>query len=284
MAEKGADVKRMKPGLFVLLLSFFTAASYATPVSENGQLSVSGLQLVNSCGRPVQLKGISSHGLQWFGLSGCSDVCCLSASALDYVANTIGADIFRIAMYVSEGGYLTDPAKYTAQVNSLVDMCVARGIYAIIDWHILGTTTNPVGNPNNNIAEARTFWETMATAHASKNNVIYEICNEPSPTSVTWAQISTYANDIIPRIRARDPDAVIIVGTPSWSQLGAAVVAAPLSYSNIMYTFHFYAATHATTMLTNYVQQLPIFVTEWGTCSSSGSAPFDYARAPMQQE
>src|SRR5690606_12606507 len=72
----------------------------ATPVSDNGKLRVQGLQLVNECGNPVQLKGVSSHGLQWFGMAG-SDTTCLKAASLDFIANDstgMGADIFRAAM------------------------------------------------------------------------------------------------------------------------------------------------------------------------------------------
>ncbi|MBP7793171.1 MAG: cellulase family glycosylhydrolase [Candidatus Goldbacteria bacterium] len=244
----------------------------ATPVSENGKLRVQGLQLVNACGYPVQLKGVSSHGLQWYGISGCSAVCCATSSALDYLANTMGIDVFRIAMYVDEGGYLTNPTKFTNDVNQIVDLCQARGIYCIIDWHIL----NP-GDPNAHINEARTFWTNMSNTHKGKSHVLYEICNEPN--GVSWSTIKNYADDIIPRIRANDPDTVIIVGTPNWSQLGSDVVNNKLNYSNIMYTFHFYAATHSTSMLTPYVGSLPIFCTEWGTCASTGQSPWDYNNA-----
>ena len=257
----------------VLLIALALPFSiFSSPLSVNGQLHVSGLQLVNECGSPVQLRGISSHGLQWYGLISCMDFCCISASALDYIANNIGADVFRIACYPAENGYMSNPSGFTQQVNNIVQMCEDRGIYAVIDWHILSD-----GNPNTNIIYARTFWESMALAHKDRRNVIYEICNEPN--GVSWSQVVTYANDIIPRIRAIDPDAVIVVGTPNWSQLGAEVVSNKLTFSNIMYAFHFYAATHDTSMLTNYIGQLPIFVTEWAATEASGAGGTNYTRA-----
>ena len=258
--------------IYIIIALFINTNINATPVSENGKLRVQGLQLVNACGNPVQLKGVSSHGLQWYGISQCSDVCCATSSALDYLVNTMGIDVFRIAMYVNEGGYLTNPTKFTNDVNQLVDLCGARGIYAIIDWHILTP-----GDPNASIADARTFWTNMSNTHKGKAHVLYEICNEPN--GVSWSTVRNYANDIIPRIRANDPDTVIIVGTPNWSQLGSDVVNNPLSYSNIMYTFHFYAATHSTSLLTPYVGSIPIFCTEWGTCASTGQSPWDYNNA-----
>ncbi len=200
------------------------------------------------------------------------DYCCITNTGLDYLINTVGIDIFRIACYSTQNGYTSNPSGFTAQVNSVVAMCEQKGIYALIDWHNLTD-----GDPNTNIIYARTFWESMATAHKDRRNVIYEICNEPN--GVSWTQVRTYANDIIPRIRAIDPDAVIIVGTPNWSQLGSEVVSNKLSFSNIMYTFHFYAATHDTSMLTNFVGQLPIFVTEWAPTEASGAGGTNYTRA-----
>lgn len=255
--------------LIALLIPF---CIFASPLSMNGQLRVSGNNLVNECGTQVQLRGVSSHGLQWYGLIQCMDYCCVSASALDYLANNVGIDVFRIAVYPEPNGYISNPSGFTNQANNIVQMCEDRGIYAIIDWH----TLTP-GDPNSSIVYARTFWESMATANKDRKNVIYEICNEPN--GVSWTQIRTYANDIIPRIRAIDPDAIIIVGTPNWSQLGSEVVSNQLSYSNIMYTFHFYAATHDTSMLTNYIGQLPIFVTEWAATEATGSGATNYTRA-----
>ncbi len=256
--------------LFFLLSSSLLYS--ATPLAQNGQLRVSGLQLVNECGDPVQLRGVSSHGLQWYGLASCMDYCCISASALDHLAYNVGIDVFRIAVYVESNGYKDNPSGFTAQTNNIVQMCEERGIYALIDWHILSD-----GNPNTNIIYARTFWESMATAHKDRKNVIYEICNEPN--GVSWSQVVTYANDIIPRIRAIDPDAVIVVGTPNWSQLGWDVVNNQLSYSNIMYAFHFYAATHDTNMLTDYITHIPIFVTEWAATEATGGGGTNYSRA-----
>ncbi|MFW6211020.1 MAG: glycoside hydrolase family 5 protein, partial [bacterium] len=248
-------------------------ALYAGPVSENGKLSVNGLQLVNDCGNAVQLKGISSHGLQWFGMNG-SDSSCLNSSAISYMADTMGADLFRAAVYVESNGYLSDPQRFRDEVDQLVDICEGLGIYIIIDWHILSD-----GNPLTNLSAAQGFWEYMAQQHAGKDHVLYEICNEPNGDGGSWSNITEYANDIIPRIRQYDPDTVILVGTPNWSQLGWDVVNSPLPYSNIMYSFHFYAASHTTGMLTDFINEIPIFCTEWGTCDASGGDPYDFNNA-----
>jgi endoglucanase len=276
-------MKKLKSNIIALAILISAAAFLnATPVSVNGRLHVNGLQLTNSCGNPVQLRGVDTHGLQWH-------YACYTAAAMDFIAYTMNADVIRIAVYVYQNGYLNDPPDTINEINTIADMATARGMYVIIDWHVLSDGTNDGdGDPNTNITDAETFWTTMATRYASYNNVFYEICNEPSGNStdgtpVTWAKITTYANTIIPLIRGIDPNAVIIVGTPNWSQLGAAVYQNQLSYPNIMYTFHFYAGTHTISMLTPYITAgqypLPIFVTEWSASSSSGTSPDNYTNA-----
>ena len=40
--------------------------SVATPFAQHGRLQVRGIELVDQSGAPFQLKGVSTHGLQWF--------------------------------------------------------------------------------------------------------------------------------------------------------------------------------------------------------------------------
>jgi hypothetical protein len=143
-----------------------------TPLSINGQLHVCGVNLCNQFNNAIQLRGMSTHGLQWFGS-------CYNAQTIGVLANEWGGDVLRIAMYVDEGGYVTNPAGFTAKVNTLVDLAEAAGMYAIIDFHIL----NP-GDPNVHTADAKTFFQNVATRNAAKKNVMYEIANEPN--GVTW--------------------------------------------------------------------------------------------------
>lgn len=232
-----------------------------------------GTSLCNQYNRPIQLRGMSTHGLQWFSQ-------CYNNASLDALANDWKADLLRTAMYVQEDGYETDPAGFTNKVNSLVDMAEARGMYALIDFH----TLTP-GDPNYNLERAKTFFASVAARNASKKNVIYEIANEPN--GVSWAGIKNYAEQVIPVIRAADPDAVVIVGTRGWSSLGVSdgsneseVVNSPVNATNIMYAFHFYAASHKDNYratVSRAASQLPLFVTEFGTVSATGGGALDQA-------
>lgn len=244
-----------------------------TPVGTNGQLHVCGTHLCNQYDRPVQLRGMSTHGIQWFSK-------CYNPASLDALAKTWKADLLRIAMYVQESGYETDPAGFTARVNSLVDSAEARGMYALIDFH----TLTP-GDPNYNLDRAKTFFASVAARNAGKKNVIYEIANEPN--GVSWAAIKSYAEQVIPVIRAADPDAVVIVGTRGWSSLGVSdgsseseILNSPVNAANIMYAFHFYAASHKDNYratVSRAASRLPLFVTEFGTVSATGGGALDRA-------
>ena len=133
-----------------ILVSITSLAQSPTPLAANGRLKVIGTQLSNERGNAIQLRGMSSHGLQWFDQ-------CYNQASVQALARDWGADVFRAAMYVDEGGYLSNQSGLRAKVNQLVDWTAQAGIYCIIDWHVL----NP-GNPNAHLNEAIDFFRTMA--------------------------------------------------------------------------------------------------------------------------
>jgi endoglucanase len=111
-------------------------------------------------------------------------------------------------------------------------------MYVIIDWHILNDQ-----NPNKYKSQAKKFFDEISKKYAGYDNVLYEICNEPNG-GTSWSDITKYAKEIIPVIRANSPNSIIIVGTPTWSQDVDVAADNPLPYDNVMYTLHFYSATH----------------------------------------
>jgi len=247
----------------------------APPVERHGQLSVCDTSLCDETGQPVQLRGMSTHGLQWYRQ-------CLTDASLDVLFDEWRADVLRVSMYVREGGYETDPAAFTEVVEGLVDDVIARDRYAIIDWHMLTP-----GDPMLDVDGAVTFFSSMAQRYGEQPNVIYEIANEPN--GVPWSRIKEYAERVIPAIRAHDPDAVILVGTPAWSSFGlseggspAEVVADPIADDDVMYTFHFYSASFREPYLDALAlasAELPVFVSEFGTQQSTGGGTDDFAMA-----
>ncbi len=241
-----------------------------TPVSMNGKLKLVGNQLSSECGNAVQLRGMSTHGVNFY-----PD--CVNKAAFTALSSDWKCDVVRLAMYVNEhNGYLTDPAGWRSEIDRWVDEIGALGMYCLIDWH----TLTP-GDPNANLASAKEFWEHMSKKHSGKKHVLYEICNEPN--GVDWNTIKTYANTIIPIIRANDPSTIIIVGTPFWSGKPGDVVNSKLTGINIMYTFHFYAASHSSyrSEVQSAAASIPIFATEWGLSDATGNGAINISEGQL---
>lgn len=214
------------------------------------------------------------------------------------------AKLIRAAMGINEGdGYLNNPGANKARVEDIVQQAIANDMYVIIDWHTHDAEEHPA-----NLAPE--FFAEMATTYGANNHVIYEIYNEPDCSNglsgedcgwdekTTWAEIKEYALPVIKAIRAIDPDNLIVVGTPYYSQfvdeasenpIVAADFPSNAAYAdNIAYTLHFYAGSHkqqernrAITALKNGI---PLFVTEWGSVGASGDGAFDKVESDTWME
>ena len=244
-----------------------------SPVAKHGRLQVKDLQLCDKDGNPVQLAGMSTMGWQWCGE-------CYSRESIEKLVKDWNINIFRMAMYVEEGGYNTTPEEFRNRMCEMIDICGDLGIYCIVDWHVM-TPGNPL-DPK--YAGAEDFFRFIANKYADKEHIIYEICNEPNnclekgdvekpwvctrDTNVTWDMIAEYADNIIPVIHneydaAGAAHPIIVVGTPQWNQLVDACLKvgmcqgngkdlcdelpardARLKFDNVMYTFHFYSGEH----------------------------------------
>ena len=237
------------------------------PVERHGYLSVDGQYIVDQYGNTVQLKGMSSHGLQWFGNYA-------NYNTIKELRDNWGQNVFRAAMYTAEGGYLSNPSLKN-KVHQIVEDSRVLGVYVVIDWHILSDR-----NPMWNIDKAKLFFAEMAKTYAKVPNVIYEVANEPNGSDVTWwNSIKPYATEVIKEIRKYSPG-IIIVGTANWSQNIQDPAMDPIIGENIVYACHFYAGTHGQ-WLRDRVNQafgkgISIFVSEWGGMSASGGGGINY--------
>ena len=252
-----------------------------TAEGENGyygRLHVEGTYLADEDNKLVQLRGVSTHGLGWFPQY-------VNEAAIRQFNEEWGCNVFRLAMYTAEGaGYCTNGDDQKQKLKDLVHKGVQAAIdedmYVIIDWHVLQDQ-----DPNKYKDEAKKFFEEMAKTYKDDPHVIYEICNEPNG-GTTWSMIKKYALEVIPVIRKYAPNAIIIVGTPTWSQDVDIAANDPITeYDNVMYALHFYAATHTDSLRnkckTAVKKGLPIFVTEYGICEASGNGPINEKQANL---
>lgn len=242
--------------------------------SNSGTLQVVKGKLCDQDGQPVMLRGISTQSIL-------ISEPLLNEQLFKEMSHDDGMNIIRLAMYTSGvgiTGYCTkgDKERHKKDIFDAVENAKKNDMYAIIDWHILGD-----GDPNIFIEESKIFFDEMSKKFCSYNNVLYEICNEPN--GVEWPAVKSYAEQIIPIIRKNDPDSVIIVGNPDWSKDLESVAEDQLDFENILYTLHFYSASHKEEFreMTKKVSQagLPIFVTEYSITASSGGLPRDIESA-----
>jgi Endoglucanase len=239
-----------------------------SPVARHGRLSVVNGALVDESGAQVQLRGMSSGGLQWAGRI-------VNDAAFAALAQDWKLDLIRLAMYVGEGGYASYPA-IKERVTKGIELAIKHGIYVIVDWHVLTP-----GDPNDPVYKgADDFFKDIASRYGSYPNVIYEIMNEPNGQFVDWAnELKPYAERIVGEIRGIDPDNLIVIGSGTWSQDVDLATEDPVEGSNLAYSFHFYAGTHGQGLRGKVQRAIDsgacVFCTEWGTTNADGrGGPF----------
>ena len=242
----------------------------STPFGQHGALHVENGKLTDADGNIVQLYGMSTHGIAWFPQY-------INYDSFRTLRDDWNTNCIRLAMYTAEyGGYCAggDKEQLKQLVRDGVSYATELGMYVIVDWHILSDC-----DPNQNKDEAIAFFREMSEAFADNDNVLYEICNEPN-SGTSWDSIKSYAEEVIPVIREQKPDAVILVGTPTWSQEIDKAATSPLTFDNVMYTLHFYAGTHKDDLRnrleTCAQNNLPVFVSEFGMCDASGNGANDF--------
>ncbi len=240
----------------------FSWVTIAQPIKENGKLSVKGTQLVNEKGNPIVLRGMSFGWHNWWPRF-------YIAGAVIFLKNDWGCNVVRAAMGVEPAGaYLNRPDWSKEKIKAVVDAAIKEDIYVIIDWH----------SHNIKLEEAKKFFTEMATAYRDRPNVIYEIFNEPERQS--WDEVKAYSIELIKTIRAIDPDNIILVGSPHWDQDVHVAADDPITgYNNLMYTLHFYAATHKQSLRDrgSYAlgKGLPLFISESAGMEATGNGPLD---------
>ncbi len=258
----------MKKLLTIILSCLCIASAQAQdPVKKYGQLKVKGAQLCDKDGKPVILRGVS---LGWHNLWPRF----YNKKIVQTLKNDWHASVVRAAMGIMiEDNYLENPEFALKCMTPVIESAIKNNVYVIIDWHSHLLKT----------AEAKKFFGQMAKKYGKNPHVIYEIFNEP--VEDTWADLQKYAVEVISEIRKYDSDNIVLVGCPHWDQDIHLVAESPLEgFKNVMYTVHFYAATHG-----DYLRErteaavkkgIPVFISESGATEASGDGKID----PVSEE
>jgi len=254
----------MNHKIIIVLLLICFSSSNAQFVKKHGQLKVLGTQLVDVNNEPIVLRGMS-FGWHSFHPRFYNE------KAVSWLKKDFNSTVVRAAMGVEVGdhSYIKDPEFSKQKVEAVIRGAIKSDIYVIIDWH----------SHSINLKESKLFFDKMSKKYGKYPNVIYEIFNEPVQQS--WEDVKAYSEEVIKVIRENDPDNIILVGSPQWDQSIHLPASNPIQgVDNIMYTMHFYAATHGKWLRERTEQAiksgLPIFISESAGMEATGDGPLDY--------
>lgn len=260
--------------LLVLTLLFTLACdnnSQTTPPPQVNppvlsQLRVDGTQLIDHQGTPVILRGVSYGWHNWWPRF-------YNKESVKWLADDWGVNVVRAAMGIhyesTQRTYNAEPEVAVEIISKVIDGAIEAGVYVVIDFH----------SHHLELDLAKTFFADMATKYGTYPNIIYEIFNEPVDQS--WGEVKAYSEEVISVIRAIDPDNIILVGTPHWDQDVHIAADDPIrGASNIMYSLHYYAATHGDFLRErgDYAlsKGIPLFISESAAMEATGDGPLDY--------
>lgn len=264
-------IKNLSKHLLYIFLLLTLQISAQSIVEKHGRLQVKGNTIVDKTNTPTSLAG---NSLFWSNAGDTSDF--YAAETVTHLSDNWNSSIIRVAMGVKESwdngnGYIDSPSAQKTKIKKVIDAAIAKGIYVIIDWH-----THEAENYEN---EAIDFFKEMAETYGDKDNIIYEIYNEPIRQS--WSEVKSYATAVIKAIRSKDPDNLIIVGSPTWSQDVDIASNDPINDVNTAYTLHFYAGTHSQGLRDKAIRAMnngiALFATEWGSVNADGNGATDKA-------
>jgi endoglucanase len=271
------------------LLCSAVSLSAETPVERHGKLKTKGGYLLDEHDSIVQLRGMSFYWSTngWIGTSW------YNTGTVDALVDYWKCTVIRIAYDTKDNWGLC---------QTVLDRAISKGIYAIIDWHSHNAETQESAAVN--------FFKEKAKQYKNVPNVIFEPYNEPKWSGgakekvgdlanalLTWKAIKPYLKNVTKAIRAEGAENLVILGTPYFAQFvnvaanDQVVDDAGQQFSNVAYTFHFYAASHGPeayfvkngqgdggmepSYLGPALGKVPVFITEWGTTHSDGGQRVD---------
>jgi endoglucanase len=239
-------------------------APAGSPVARHGPLHVAGGRVVDRHGQPVTLRGMSLLWSQWAPQYYAADT--VSWLAQDWKVTAVRAAI------AAEGAdsALLHMDREIAKAGTVIDAAVAQGIYVIVDWH--AHRQHP--------EEAERFLTNLARRYGHLPNVIWEPFNEPLRDNVDWSRdVKPFHQRMVAAIRNADPDNLIVLGSPSWSQDVDLAARDPVAGENLVYTLHYYAATHKADLRAKadaaLAAGLALMITEYGVVEATGNGPVD---------
>jgi len=278
----------------------------STIVDTCGKLKVSQStgRLLSESGSVKRLKGMSLFWINWPEGKKFAN-----ASVVNWLVDDWKIQILRIPVggdpynqygeRIDNSGYKYNAAELDAIIEEVIETCIYKGIYVILDWHEHDAIQTK--------SLAKEFFKKYAKKYKNYDNVLFEVWNEPSIDQnhfmnrnalyydtrdddnyvspfilYNWSDdVKPYNEELVNVIRGEGNTNIIICGTPYFSSHITEPYHDKIDDDNVMYSFHFYAKSHNKDMSTSHVSDfkyacknsLPVFVTEWGTTYEDGGQP-----------
>lgn len=252
-------------------LPIYNTAQTVYAKSSLPRLHISGSKIYDSNNKQIVLRGFSSaDGAlsdswdKWYNSESLSTI------------HSWGANVFRITADIYKAHDLG--TEYYKEYSKYLDECINSNIYAIVCW---------MGNSDFSARtnDAISFFSYISEKYGDSPYLLYEILNEPFDSS--WNEIQQYSNKIIPVIRKKAPNSIIIIpsGLGFWkNSTNKDIINSPINSKNIIYQQHIYVGD---TLSTTYLDETsniinsgyPVMFTEWGATDANGKDNFysDYA-------
>ena len=242
-------------------------------VSKHGDLNTSKGYVADASGNKVCLMGPSLHWSYAAPLWWCKET-------VNYLVDQYHIQIIRLPVTIAPGGngglnhvekpsdiitedcYYWHPDETKQMVDEVVKAAIENDIYVIIDFH--------EHCAEDWVALAKEFFTYFATKWGEYPNVMYEIYHEPLCDNGT---VVNYAKQVIPVIRAIDPDNIIIVGSAQWSREPHNVTGGGQGQTNIAYSWHGYVrwghhSDWESSDAESWNTTVPVIASEWALGSN----------------
>jgi fibronectin type 3 domain-containing protein len=212
--------------LLVLALALSTAR---TAIAATPWLHTSGNWILDPNNNQVTLRGCSVVCPEYqTGTKNTNQI-------IDLIANSATGWFTRVVRLpvCTSGNAATD----YALIDPIVQHCIAKGLYVIVDLHFVQDYGSAAGQvPQSQVLN---FWNTIAPHYASSPNVIFEVYNEPV-NPADWNTWKSYIQPVVNAIRAVAPNNLILMGSPQWSTFVNQAVSNQITGGNIVYVYHLY--------------------------------------------
>jgi hypothetical protein len=223
----------------IALILFLTLSSAPLPAAPL-PLRVVGNKVYDSNDCLIRLKGVNIPSMEWRdtgeGPPG-SGVYPVTVTVNEALTNW-GANLIRLPLsqdfwfgYPNSKDSSVNQGVYRGIVDSIVDMCSARGAYVLLDLHWSGTGTWGSATdiwvmPDSN---AVTFWTDVATRYADHPAVLFDLFNEPHDISwSTWRDgggvfsngtpyLTPGMQALLDAVRATGAGNVVVAGCLDWA-------------------------------------------------------------------